>query len=242
MKEGDLLHWIAVHEEVLGSKLRGFRKAIGCSDAEALGILTVLWLWARKNADVSGLLGNADKEDIASAIRPYINPSLNASTVADAMISAGWIDEEDGKLYIHDWYEWQQYWYSYLDKKEKDRLRKRSERDKRREEHVPEVKAIEPPPDEAEPPKKPKPPAPKKTKYAEAVSMLPAEYEKLVEKYGEAFTQKLIEELDNYKVANGKRYKDDYRAILNWVVEKCEKKYPGLKTAKTEIGAENPFR
>lgn len=234
------MHWIAVHEEVLGSKLRGFRKHVGCSEAEALGILTVLWLWARKNTDVTGLLGNVDVDDIASAIRPYLSPNLDAAEVTNAMISTGWIDEEDGKLYIHDWYEWQQYWYNYLDKKERDKLRKRLERERQKETLAAEVKAPEPV--NEEPPEEPKPQKPKKVKYAEAVSMQESEYYKLVEQYGQGFTQKLIEELDNYKVANGKRYKDDYRAILNWVVEKCEKKYPGLKAAKQEIGSDNPFR
>lgn len=88
------MHWIAVHEEVLGSKLRGFRKRVKCSEAEALGILTVLWLWARKNADITGLLGNADRDDVASAIRPYLSDELNAKTVTDALIKEGWIDEQ----------------------------------------------------------------------------------------------------------------------------------------------------
>ena len=30
----------------------------------------------------------------------------------------------------------------------------------------------------------------------------------------------MIQILDNYKGANGKKYKSDYRAILNWVVDK----------------------
>jgi hypothetical protein len=33
----------------------------------------------------------------------------------------------------------------------------------------------------------------------------------------------MIEVLDNYKGANGKKYKSDYRAILNWVVERVER-------------------
>ncbi len=240
------MHWIAVHEEVLGSKLRGFRKRVKCSEAEALGILTVLWLWARKNADITGLLGNTDREDIAAAIGTSLSDGLNAKAVTDALIKEGWIDEQDGQLYIHDWYEWQQYWYNYLDKKEKDKLRKRLERERQRESQpqVPVPKedeqAAPPPASEEEKPKKPQ-----KKKCAESVSMREEEYAKLVEAYGEPFTEKLIEELNNYKLANGKRYKEDYRAILNWVVEKCEGKYPQLRAAskqarKTPSGS-NPF-
>lgn len=245
------MHWIAVHEEVLGSKLRGFRKRIKCSEAEALGILTVLWLWARKNADITGLLGNADREDIAAAIRPSLSDSLNAKTVTDALIKEGWIDEQENEFYIHDWYEWQQYWYNYLDKKEKDKLRKRLERERQRESQssdqqeqkpLPQPNEETPPKDEA--PKEKKPKKPPKKKYAESVSMHESEYAKLVEQYGEEFTEKLIYELNNYKLASGKRYKDDYRAILNWVVERCEEKYPQLRMAKakktTPTGG-NPF-
>ena len=224
------MHWIAVHEEVLGSKLRGFRKRVKCSEAEALGILTVLWLWARKNADISGLLGNADKEDVASAIKASLSANLDAETVTDALIKEGWIDEQEDQLYIHDWYEWQQYWYNYLDKKEKDKLRKRLERERQRESN----------PQEDEQPKE----LPKK-KYAESVSMLEAEYNKLTEQYGEPFTAKLIYELNNYKLATGKRYKDDYRAILNWVVERCEAKYPKLRADHVKASGpsgSNPFK
>jgi hypothetical protein len=60
----------------------------------------------------------------------------------------------------------------------------------------------------------------KKNIYAENVSMTTEQYKKLVAEHGEAATKKMIEILDNYKGANGKKYKDDYRAILNWVVDK----------------------
>lgn len=59
-----------------------------------------------------------------------------------------------------------------------------------------------------------------KVKYAEFVSMFKEEYQKLVEKFGKENTRRMIEKLDNYKGATGKRYKSDYRAILNWVADK----------------------
>ncbi len=62
-----------------------------------------------------------------------------------------------------------------------------------------------------------------KLKYGEFVSMTNAEYEKLISSYGEEFTKKSIEILDNYKGSKGKQYKSDYRAILSWVVEKVKK-------------------
>ena len=60
-------------------------------------------------------------------------------------------------------------------------------------------------------------------RYAEFVKLKESEYQKLIEQYGEYLTQKMIEVLDNYKGANGKKYKSDYRAILNWVAEKVQK-------------------
>ena len=62
-----------------------------------------------------------------------------------------------------------------------------------------------------------------KEKYAECVSMTKIEYEKLTTKYGKDFTIKCIEKLDNYKGSNGKKYKSDYRTILNWVVDEIKK-------------------
>lgn len=63
---------------------------------------------------------------------------------------------------------------------------------------------------------------PEKIKYADFVSLTNAEYEALVAKLGEDGAKRCIEILDNYKGANGKRYKSDYRAILNWVIQRYE--------------------
>lgn len=246
------MNWIAVHEDVLGGKLRGFRKAIGCSEAEALGILTLVWLWARKNAIFTGLLLNVERDDIVRFITPSISDQLDAKKVVEALIDTAWIDEEDDGLYVHDWSEWQQYWYKHLEKKEKDRNRKRLERGKN---HInsDNDKEPSPPPTDAkdeeqavkpkkESSKKKKKSEVPKVKYAENVSMQQSEYDTLVEKYGAQFTQKLIETLDNYKGSSGKTYKSDYRAILMWVVDKCEMKYRHLITHKQDVPASgNPF-
>ena len=70
-----------------------------------------------------------------------------------------------------------------------------------------------------------------KVQWAEFVSMTNAEHDKLVSTYGAADTARMIEILDNYKGQNGKKYKSDYRAILNWVVERLrEEKGKGVNT------------
>lgn len=64
-----------------------------------------------------------------------------------------------------------------------------------------------------------------KIHFAEFVSMTNAEHEKLVGTYGKDFADQCILVLDNYKGSSGKTYKNDYRAILNWVVDKVKQSY-----------------
>ena len=66
--------------------------------------------------------------------------------------------------------------------------------------------------------------------------MTNAEYDKLVSTYGKDFADQCITTLDNYKGANGKKYKDDYRAILNWVVNKVKE-----EQSKKKINGGNVF-
>jgi len=117
--------WIAVHEQINGSKLRELRKKVDCSKCEAIGILVSLWLWGINNADPSGEIRAADREDIADMLQNDISRKKSAMAVVEALISTGWIDEIDGTLYIHDWGEWQEQWYKALARREKDRQRKR---------------------------------------------------------------------------------------------------------------------
>jgi hypothetical protein len=72
--------------------------------------------------------------------------------------------------------------------------------------------------------------------YAEFVRMKESEYNKLIDVHGELLTKKMIEVLDNYKGANGKKYKSDYRAILNWVADKVK----GEKNERTKQGGRKP--
>ena len=60
----------------------------------------------------------------------------------------------------------------------------------------------------------------KKYKYADCVTLTRDEYAKLCESFGEDAAKRMIEILDNYKGSKGKKYKSDYKAILNWVVDR----------------------
>lgn len=55
-----------------------------------------------------------------------------------------------------------------------------------------------------------------KTKYAEFVSMIPSEFEKLIESFGKDGTNERIENLNFYKGSTGKKYANDYLTILAW--------------------------
>jgi hypothetical protein len=57
-----------------------------------------------------------------------------------------------------------------------------------------------------------------KKSYAESVYLMLSEYEKLERAYGEANTRRAIQKLSAYKGANGRHYKSDYKAILNWAM------------------------
>ena len=71
-------------------------------------------------------------------------------------------------------------------------------------------------------PEKPKIP---KIQYAEFVSMTEEEYKKLLERFGEEKTKRAIEIIDNYKGQSGRTYESDYRAILNWTMERVDEEF-----------------
>jgi len=59
-----------------------------------------------------------------------------------------------------------------------------------------------------------------KIKFSEFVSLTQEEYNKLIQEHSESATKRMIEILNNYKGSSGKKYKSDYLAILNWVVNR----------------------
>jgi len=77
-----------------------------------------------------------------------------------------------------------------------------------------------------------------KTKYAEFVLLTEQEFEKLKIELGDD-TAKAIEILNNYKGANGKKYKSDYLAIKNWVIDRV--RMGNLKLKPVEVGKEKSY-
>ena len=241
--------WISVHQEVDGTKLRRLYRAIGCSKFEALGILNFLWFWGMKNADETGLVKDADLEVLSRYLYGCGEDcQLDMGKVVQALVDTGWIDVAADGFYIHDWDTWQEQWYKLQKNRRLDAERKRKARQMEREAAKPAPKTPEP--EQMEPPvepevKRPAKPKPDKKSYAEFVKMSEANYDRLVKLYGKAFADACIVELDNYKGARGKTYKDDYRAILCWVVDRVKEKKPGLLQQSVSEAApakDNPFR
>lgn len=85
--------------------------------------------------------------------------------------------------------------------------------------------ATETPPVEEKAKKKPKKESVKhKYGMAKTVLLSDEEYEKLGQRVGIEHVPELIDILDGYKEARGMTYKSDYRAILNWVIDKYKEK------------------
>lgn len=88
-----------------------------------------------------------------------------------------------------------------------------------------------------------------KTYYAEFVSLSEKEYTTLVTDLGLDFVQKCIVTLDNYKGSKGTKYKSDYRAILNWVIDRVREDERKLRVinggganASQSVGQQRGYR
>lgn len=62
-----------------------------------------------------------------------------------------------------------------------------------------------------------------KNPYTENVFLTENQFESIAEKYGTKGRDRIIELLSTYKLSSGKKYKDDYAAMRNWVFARYEK-------------------
>jgi len=256
--------WIESNQE-LGRhpKMKKLARLLSISWPEAVGYLHYLWWWALDFAQ-DGDLTKYEAGDIADAVLWQGEPT----ELVNALGEAGFLDKtEDGCLVIHDWFD---YAGRLIEKREANRERMRKARAKAKDAGSPHVQntnnarsgATVPnstvpnqpnsteqnntKPDQPENTPKPsrskrkKEPDPAKTDYAEFVSLTDDEYAALVTKLGEEGAKRCIEILDNYKGANGKKYKSDYRAILNWVIERFKEEK--AKGGDSVGQAGKPFR
>ena len=65
-----------------------------------------------------------------------------------------------------------------------------------------------------------------KEEVAEGVRLRQGEQKALVERFGTDKTVAAYTLLSNYKLSSGHKYKSDYHAILNWVIDEVKKRSP----------------
>lgn len=108
--------WVAVHQQLRDHrKIRDLYRRLGISRQEAVGILVMLWLWALDNTDQTGELLNTTREDISNSV--YY--SGNSSVLYSALVDSKWLDEVDGKIFVHDWYDFNKPFYDSLAEKKR---------------------------------------------------------------------------------------------------------------------------
>lgn len=127
--------WFSVHIEISDHpKFKDLIKELGCSRAEAEGLLNFLWKYGVKFANRNGLFSHIDKEDIEAFI-DYENrgpKGVRGKEAVSAFIKAGFLDESEEGLRIHDWETWQESWQKEQDKKETDAARYQKSKTKKK--------------------------------------------------------------------------------------------------------------
>ena len=236
--------WVSVHDHVIGGKLRELSKELGCSQKEALGILISLWLWGLNNADKTGELKSADKEDVAEALGTGLSEGLHPMRIVECLIKTRWMDEpEPGRLYIHDWDQWQEQWFKFQSQKEYDARRKREARAKQRQEKPEET-----------PPKPPRPadnpqnsPPDNPPDAGEEAAKTKSRYTKAFEVFWKAYPRH--EEKGNAYKKYAARLKDGYSeaellTAATRYAEKCAREHTEeryIKHPKTFLSDALPF-
>lgn len=111
--------WIESHQEVgRHPKTKKLARLLGISLPAAVGHLHYLWWWALDFAQ-DGVLDKYDAADLAEAIEW----EGDGQALLDALIEAGYIDETEIGLVIHDW---GVYAGKLLERRAKDRARKKA--------------------------------------------------------------------------------------------------------------------
>ena len=62
----------------------------------------------------------------------------------------------------------------------------------------------------------------KKNSYSEFVKLTTVEYERLINEFGQAAVERMIDILNNYKGSKGKKYASDNLAIRSWVIKRYQ--------------------
>jgi hypothetical protein len=106
-------------------KVAAASRRMGIPRPAVIGHLVCFWAWALENVDSSGSLAGVEAMDIAHAAGWPAKQRRTAERFVRDLVETGWISEEDGELFIHDWAD---YAGRLLTKREADAARKRAER------------------------------------------------------------------------------------------------------------------
>lgn len=106
-------------------KVAAASRRLGIPRPAVIGHLVCFWAWALENVDSSGSLAGVEAMDIAHAAGWPAKQRRTAERFVRDLVETGWISEEDGELFIHDWAD---YAGRLLTKREADAARKRAER------------------------------------------------------------------------------------------------------------------
>lgn len=92
--------WIELHQTLpTNRKTMRFKRLLKIKTPQAVGHMCMLWLWAIDNAP-DGDLSSFDADDIAEA-GGYTGK--DPSAFVDALIGAGFVDDDGDNLHLHDW-------------------------------------------------------------------------------------------------------------------------------------------
>lgn len=94
--------WIELHQSLIKHKktLKAARR-LGISKAAMIGHLATLWCWALDNSP-TGSLCDCDPDVIADACEYDGDPGH----LLAVLIEVGFIDNQDGSLFLHDWHDY----------------------------------------------------------------------------------------------------------------------------------------
>lgn len=113
--------WIELHQGLSQHhKIRRLKRLLGIGVAQAAGHMALLWTWAL-DATPAGDLSAFEAVDVAEQAEWEGDPD----TFIEALVSAGLVDREDGRLVIHDWMD---YAGRLVEKRRADTERKRMSR------------------------------------------------------------------------------------------------------------------
>ena len=252
--------WISVHQPIRDHrKIRELFRILKIRRAEAIGTLVLIWTWAIDNCDQHGKLLSCTIEDLANAAYWTKSPK----TLYSALVEAGWIDEINGEMYLHDWDDFNKPFYDYVARKEKDKKRKRNENSNGNPMEIPmenmrklDGNSTEIPEefhDSHSPAHSPAHshshlnplksmgqndlPRTSKHKYGEFQHVLLADFEKdqFIDEFGNDIFNKCIQILDEYIETSGKKYKNHNLVMRRWVLDEAKKPKGSSNTSNSFI-------